>query len=259
LPPQLKTGLNEIFALQDEAAKLNFKESALVREAYEVMSDAIRFSYTVLQEMPFEATKKTAIRRLAVDCLSHAIIAMRVGLWGGLPESLGTLRGATESAAQLTFVVKEQKYSTVAVETNRKFDQISYESAFDGLGALGESMERLHGRFSNTGSHSTARRLALVDYEYDGQEYDRLGFAPSPKYAEIAVYYSMLVCMPVCDALYMAYKQEDVEFRLAQELSELLQRFEATCDKFYARVPKLKETIESQASASHKERTDDAG
>ncbi len=257
-----RIGLDEVFILQDEAAKRNFNESSLVKQAYGVVTKTISLCYIVLKEMPFEALKKTAIRWLAVDCLSHAIVAMRIGLWGALPESLGVLRGATESGAQLSYVVRERKYKTLAAEMARKFQRVSYETAFEGLGSLGGGMEGLHGRISDVASHSTAKRLALVDYEFEGQDYDRLGFAPAPQNAEIAAFYSMLVCMPVCDALYAAHQQDGLEFPLSQDLLTLLREFDAVCEKFYERVPKLKETVakrKSEFDPGETENNHDAG
>ena len=235
-----KLGLNEVFRLQDEAAKRHLAQSELLRLAYGVISDAIDICAKSLMNAKFPAEKQTAIRRLGVDCLSHLIVSMRVGLWGALPESLSVHRGAIESAGQLLYVVKNQTYRTAVTEMRRKFDTVRYKTVFTELGNMGASMDKLHGRFSEMASHSTAMRSQFVQYEFDGTEYDRLGFAVESRFAEFVAYYSMLVVMMVCDALFLAHQQEERELALSQELLAVLGRFNTLCDRFSEEFPPLK-------------------
>lgn len=237
---QFDLGLNEIFAFQNSCADAHLAESPLLRASYDLVSDAFRLTNEILQTMTFEAQKQTAIRILTVDALSHTAVAMRLGLWGALPESVAVWRGALESSAQLRLVVKEQSYKTFNYELSGKLKRLSYGRAFEELGRLGEGLESLHGKLSEKAVHSTAKRLALSDYVWDGQEYDRLGFARKIEYPLYITHHSMLLTMLLSDALYSAHEQEDRVYPLTDRLSSLLSRFDELCARFKADVPGLR-------------------
>lgn len=237
--------LREIFKFQDACANAHMGESELLRTSFAFVSDAFRLNARILQSAQFELNKQHAIRKLGVDTLSHIAVAVRLALWGALPESVAVWRGALESAAQLKLVVKDQSYRTFNYELSTKLKRLSYESAFEELGDLGQSLESLHGKLSERGSHSTAKRLALSDYELDGQEYDRLGFAKNPIYPLYVVHHSMILIAMVSDALFVAHEQEGRDYEWTGELSALLTRFDKLCEKYETEVPSLKKATNS--------------
>ncbi len=241
MTPNTKLGLDELFGLQDAAAEAHLAESELLRRAYLLLSDVVAFNARILHTTQFEAEKQTVVRTLAVDTLSHVIVAIRLALWGALPESLAVWRGALESGAQLKLVVEGQRYKSFIHEMTRKLDRVSYEAAFSQLGELGASIEKLHGRISEMAAHSTAKRLALVAYEFEGKDFDRFGFARKLEHALYPTYYYMVLAMMVSDALYVAHEQENRPFPLATELSLLLSRFDSICKEFQTTFPKLSE------------------
>jgi len=204
-----KVDLLTIFKLQEAAADQNLKRLPLLQQVMSFLSQGIAIEYRILNEMAFEATKQTVIRLLAGDCISHIVVATRLGLWGAIPEALSILRGALESGAQLEYIVKENIYQTAIYEIqSKRFDRIAYDRIKVELGELGKSADRLHGRLSDLASHSTGRRLSLVEYNLDGEDYDRLGFSVDPNWVLHAEYLSMLCLMQLTTSLYSVHTQE---------------------------------------------------
>jgi hypothetical protein len=179
--------------------------------------------------MAFAAEKQTVIRYLAGDTLSHIVVAARIGLWGALPESLSVLRGAIESCAQLAYVVSEKRYGTVIYEAQvlGRCRQLDFERVCGKLGNLGERLSRLHFQISGAAGHSTLTRLSLLEYKFQGEEYDRLGFAFRPENARLATHHCVLLASLLGECLKIAFLQDglsfewDAEFTKMQELLTL--------------------------------------
>ena len=217
--------LERLFEIQDEVLQEHLATSDLLKSTFSFLSDCSSLNFEILTSMRFEAEKQTAIRSLAVDSLSHTLIAIRLGLWGGLPESLSILRSAMESCTQLQYVVKKKEYKTLIYELDRKFDRLSFEKCRAGLGDLGKRIERIYGTISDIASHSTASRLALTSYKYRGEFYDRVGFARDVENAEKALFYCLDSCMMPIEAFFWAYEQDDLAFPWVDSVSELNERF----------------------------------
>jgi hypothetical protein len=217
--------LERLFEMQDEVLEEHIASSDLLKRTFSFLSDCAWLNTKILTSMRFEAEKQTAIRRLAVDSLSHTLVAIRLGLWGALPESMAILRSAIESCAQLQYVVKNKKYRTLLYELDRKLDRLSFEKCMAALGNLGKRIEKIHGRISETAAHSTASRLALTSYKYQGEFYDKVGFARNVENAELALFYCMDSCMMVLEAFLWAYEQDNLDVEWATSLDQLNTRF----------------------------------
>ncbi len=112
--------------------------SEFARSAYQLISDVTDVNMRILEKAQFQPEEKQdAVVTLAIESLSPAIVAVRVALWGNMPESLTVLRSGLESCAQLQFVIQERQYETAVYEMNRKFDRLGFQSASSGLGKLG--------------------------------------------------------------------------------------------------------------------------
>ncbi|MHB8484863.1 MAG: hypothetical protein ACYDCM_03890 [Candidatus Acidiferrales bacterium] len=222
-----EANLTNIFKLQDLAFCQNQRESGLIQSAVVLISKATSVNYEILSGMKFDAGKQTAIRHFAGDILSSIVVAVRLGLWGALPESLAVLRGGIESSAQLAFVVTEQKYNTVILEAKKRFRQVSFEAACAGLGKLGADLERTHGRISGIAAHSTSRRFTLMNYELNGETYDRLGFTLSAENAELAIFQCLDPFILLAYSLETAYKQDNLVFPWAEKLKAIKDGFDA--------------------------------
>jgi hypothetical protein len=157
------------------------------------------------------------------------VVAARVGLWGALPESLSVLRGAVESCAQFAFVVIGRKYGTVVYEVTKlgRFRQAHFDQACEDLGPLGEKLRRLHDQISETASHSTVKRFSLLDYHFEGQDYDRLGFAVDPKSAKLVIFHATLLANILAISLRLAYEQDQIRFDWIAELESAEQLIES--------------------------------
>jgi hypothetical protein len=221
-----KIGLERLFNAQDEVLQEHLASSEDLKQAADFISVSVSLNMDILQSMRFEENKQTAIRRLAVDSISHTVVAVRLGLWGDLPESLAILRSAIESNAQLQFVVKEQMYETFAYEMERKLDRTSFDTSIAGLGDLGKRIRIIHGRMSDIAAHSTASRSALVSYKFEGEFYDRVGFARNVDNAEFALFYCMDSSMMPTEAFVWAYEQENIPFKWVSDVNGLSARFE---------------------------------
>ncbi len=184
------------------------------------MSSLVTIVFQGLHEMTFPEEKQTAVRHLGTDTLSYLVVAARVGLWGALPESLSILRGAVESCAQFAFVVIGKRYKTVIYEATQlgRFRQVHFDQASSELGPLGEKLRRLHDQISDVASHSTVKRFSLLDYHFEGEEYDRLGFAVDPKSAKLVIFHYSLLARILARSLQLAYLQDGMQFRWATEL-----------------------------------------
>jgi len=219
--------LKRLFELQDEVLSEHLNKSLFVGRMFDLLSDSLWLNAGVLAALKFEPEKQTAIRRFTCDTLSHVIVAIRVGLWGDLPESLTLLRSALESSTQLLFIVGNRKYKTAVFEMERKFDQVSFERAVAGLGPLGERAKKIHGKISELAAHATAPRMTLVDYDYDGTTYDRVGFARNPQYAEHSLFYCMDASLLVSQALLYALEQDGIPISWQEQMNEINERFES--------------------------------
>jgi hypothetical protein len=213
-------GLTELFELQDEALRRNLLNEHGVHQLAALLSSLVSISFQALHEMSFPEEKQTAVRHLGTDTLSYLVVAARVGLWGALPESLSTLRGAVESCAQFAFVVIGKRYKTVIYEATQlgRFRQVHFDQVSSELGPLGEKLRRLHDQISEAASHSTVKRFSLLDYHFDGEEYDRLGFAVDPKSAKLVIFHCSLLARILAKSLQLAYVQDGITFRWTTEL-----------------------------------------
>ncbi len=206
------------------------EESKVLRRAWDVLSEAFGLGYEMLHSMKFTPEKQTVVRVLAGDSLSHLIVGFRIALWGDLPESMSVLRGATESYAQLTFVVENQLYSVAAHELlEGRFNKIKFENVLRKLGKLGKAIAKTHGRISNVASHSTATRLAQAEYMLDGKTYDRFGFALDASSTELPTYHSVVVCNGVLHSIWKAHRQEDRRPIWEAKLLAVLKEGERLC------------------------------
>ncbi len=225
----LALGLTELFDLQDEALRRNLLNAEGVHQFSALLSSLVGVCYEALHEMRFPATKQTVVRHLATDALSHLVVATRVGLWGAFPESLSVLRGAIESCAQFTFVVLEKKYATVMYEAKelKRFRQVDFDSACEQLGDLGNKLRKLHNQISEAAGHSTVKRFSLLEYEFEDQEYDRLGFAVDPTAARLLVFHGLQLASVLAASLRLAYFQDRLEFRWNNEIDHVRDFIEA--------------------------------
>ncbi len=221
-----KLSLDRLFNVQDEVLHEHLASSEVLKQTADFISDCVSLNMDILQSMRFEENKQTAIRTLAVDSISHTVVAVRLGLWGDLPESLTILRSAIESNAQLQFIVKERMYETFAYEMERKLERTSFDASIAGLGGLGGRIRTIHGRISDIAAHSTASRSALVSYEFEGEFYDRVGFARNVDNAEFAHFYCMDSSMMPTEAFVWAYEQENLSFKWILDVNGLSARFD---------------------------------
>jgi hypothetical protein len=222
-------GITELFELQDEALRRNLVNEHGVHQRAALMSSLVSISFQALHEMSFPEEKQTAVRHLGTDTLSYLVVAVRVGLWGALPESLSVLRGAVESCAQFAFATVGKRYKTVIYEATQlgRFRQVHFDQACMELGPLGEKLRRLHDQISETASHSTVKRFSLLDYHFEGEEYDRLGFAVDPKSAKLMVFHCSLLANILAKSLQMAHLQDGMPFRWTAELENAEQIIDA--------------------------------
>ena len=229
--------LKGLFEGQDKAAGLNIERSELLRKALSFLSETIRLNLHFLGSQRFESAEKaTAIRTLAVDSISHLVVAVRVGLWGAIPQSIGVLRSALEGASVLASVVFYERYQTAIAEINKKLDQIQFKAALRSLGPLGDDIERLWGRMSDFGAHASAKRIRHTTYIFEGDEYDRLGAAIDPEGAAGSIYFAMHVSMLVMESLHKAAEQDGIAFPSDAEYSQSVERFNELCEEFKARL-----------------------
>jgi len=243
LDPHSRISLADIFALQEVAAKRNLEVSDRLQQAFATLSDCIGLGYEILHGMTFVAEKQTVLRAFAGDALSHVLVGFRVALWGDLPESMSILRGATESAAQLLYVVENNLYALAVSEfASKKFKRIKFENVLHNLGETGKAMAQSYGRISNLATHSTVSRLAQAEYEIDGETYDRFGFAIDANAAHLPAYHSLLVAQLVIYALAKAHQPEHQSWG-ARALA-VLQGSKLVCQRWFDEENKL----ESQGS-----------
>lgn len=230
---QVKLDFSALFQSQEKAAVLNWSKSPFLQKAVPFLADNVALNLAFLGEMPFnDAEKKTAVRILGVDSISHVVIASRLGLWGASPQSVAILRGALESVTLLASVVFHQKYRTAISEVNRKFNQIEFESALHSLGKLGKNIKALWGQMSNLGPHASAKRIQLSEYEYDGTKYDRIGCAIDPEGAAGTIYYALYTSILVTECLHNAAEQDGHVFPGAAEYEDLIQRSNSFSKEF---------------------------
>jgi hypothetical protein len=218
--------LQYLFASQDAALQTNLKKSKHVRALFGLLNRFFELHYRVLSTKGFQgAEKQTVIRHFATDTLSHLVVAARLGLWGALPEGLVVLRGGIESLAQLGFVIVTSKYNTVLREAGRKFEQVEFSAACNGLPELGRELKKLHGKISDKAAHSTATRFTCVTYEFEGKDYDRLGFALSAENAEIVLDSCGLVAIWFGWVLREAYVPDGIDVSWEPELAAMEKKF----------------------------------
>jgi hypothetical protein len=222
--PSVDIGLVEIFSLQDQAFQLHFLKSLDVGVYTTALSRLVGIAYHAMNKGTFAAEKQTVTRHFGGDSLSHLVVAVRVGLWGALPESLSVLRGGIESCAQLAYVVTEKRYGTAMYEaqTLGRFRQLDFERVCGELGDLGKKLRKLHSQISDAAGHSTVKRFSLLDYTFEGVEYDRLGVAFVANNAKLAAQHCVLLASLLVDCLRLAYVQDGVPFEWEQEFGDLL-------------------------------------
>lgn len=227
--------LVKIFRHQDVALSKNFQNSQLVQAFSALLSRLIFVNFAILRGVTFSPAKQTAIRLFATDSLSHIAIAARVGLWGALPESLSVLRSGVESAAQLAFVILNQRYEAAISEANsRKFAELEFTTVCRALGEQGKAFMRVHGEISNLASHSTSRRIRFAEYKIEGEAYDRLGVTLDAENAELAVGECLELGQSVASSLRAAYSHEAVPFGWIDDLQAIFETHEALKQRYKA-------------------------
>jgi len=232
-----KPKLDAIFQQQDEVLHEHLDRFSFLRDAYSLLSDAVYLAGMVITQMRFgDRDKQDAVASLAIQSLSPSIVAIRVGLWGDVPESLAVLRCAVESCARLQLVVRERKYKTAVLEMdNQKFEQLDFDCVSRDLGDFGQKIRKLRGLISNTAAHATAKRLIWNHYEHKDQTFFRAGFARNLQGAELTLFYCMDVCMWLTDALRRAHEQDNLEFRWIDDTKALTRRYQALKQQFSSR------------------------
>ena len=226
---------DRIFNLQDQVMTDHLSASEFAKKAYRLISDATHLNVSILETMQFDPEKQNAVGTLAMDSVPPIIVAVRVALWGNMPESLAVLRAALENCAQLQFVVRKRKYKTATYEMDNQFRQLEYKNVFDSLGTVGEKIKEIHGLISETAAHSTATRLKWNSYEHEGDTFSRVGFARDTEKAELPLFYCMDVCLLVTDALVQAYEQDQLPFVWSENVSEMLERHRVLREEFLSR------------------------
>ncbi|MGH9718332.1 MAG: hypothetical protein ACRD4R_16615 [Candidatus Acidiferrales bacterium] len=215
-------GLKHLWQLQEQAFSYNCQQSRPLQDALGLLDRSVRLNLSILTAMRFGAAKQTVIRVLAADALSRIIVAARIGIWGALPECLSVLRGATESCAQLTLTVSQNLYETALQEINgKKLVRLKFEAVCKDLGELGTAFRRRHSKMSDLAAHATASSLRQAEYRKDGESYDRLGAAESPRNAEIATSECLEYLALVAVATLDAYSKDAIEEVWLATLSEL--------------------------------------
>jgi hypothetical protein len=204
-------GLKHLWELQEQCLSQNVQQSKLLRDALGLLDQSIRLNLSILDGMRFAAEKQTAIRVLAVDALSHVVIAARIGVWGALPESLSVLRGGVESCAQLALTVSKELYGTAFREIKGgRLVRLKFAAACKDLGENGDGFRKHHSRISNVAAHSTSSSLQQEEYRINGEPYDRLASAQHPRSAEIATSECLDLAPLVAVSLCKAYDQDGI-------------------------------------------------
>ncbi len=214
--------LEALFQLQDRALKYNSQNSAIVQKLLVFISDAVSLAYAVLASMQFDEHKQTAIRVLSTDAVASIVTAVRVSLWGNLPDSIALLRCGLETCAILAAVVEERQYQAATLEMGTpRLRRFSYDEAVSRLGDVGSRIRSTRGRLSNIGSHSTATRMKWSSYDLNGKRYDRLGAALDPESAELSLSLLPDVCLHLLESLEKAHSQDSAKFPFAERLHSL--------------------------------------
>lgn len=226
---------DRVFELQDQVMINHLSSSKFAKKAYELISEATLFNVGILGKMRFDPEKQDVIGKLAIDAISPIIVAVRVALWGNMPESLAVLRAALESSTQLQFVVREGMYKIAAYELYNGFKKLEYKNVLNSLGKLGEKTKKLHGLISEAAVHATASRLKWNSYEHEGDTFSRVGFARDTEKAELPLFYCMDVCLLVTDALVQAYEQEQKPFAWSENVKKNLERHRVLKEEFLSR------------------------
>jgi hypothetical protein len=233
----LSFDLNALFETQERAAAANWQRSEFLRKSFAFHSDCLKLCLNFSGAERFADPKKaTAIRMLCVDCLSHIIVAFRLAMWGAVPQSMATLRGALEASAVFTHIVFGQRYETAIYEASKKLDEIEFKSTLRQLGEFGKNIEFHWGRMSEY-AHASSKRIRMAAYNYDGLEYDRVGGAVDPDGAASVSYFSMHPMILALVCLHKAAEQEPGGFPWQSEYEGLLARFKVLCEDFKKETP----------------------
>jgi hypothetical protein len=239
-PAQSAQALAYLFKQQDEALSDNLAADPLMREVFELLSDACYLSIDILRKMPFDGDKFDVLSTFAIDSISATVIATRVALWGNPPEAMSILRCAIERSAQLMYIVGEGKYRTAGYEINDgSFKRVSFESAVNAMGDLGKRIEKLHGLISGGMAHATVIRLGWSLYDRDGTQHARVGSSNDFKGALACLSHAADVLIVVLDRLSTAYAEDHIVFEFASSVTALNDRylaFKPKCEQLLAAV-----------------------
>lgn len=231
----------KLFEAQDAVAKANFASSSLIRDSVSLLSDSCQLTLRIFSNSFFSDPKESALDLFVWDCLSHTVLAARLGLSGNVAAAVSLLRCAVESSAQLELVVSKGRYQTALQEfKNQKFVHVSYKAAFRELGKRGSQIERLWGLMSESATHATPSRVGFAFFEISGQRVPSLGFSPVIAYGEFVLFYCLHPCKSVLDSLQAAGKSEKEEFRWAKEIGELRIRLNKLRTKFRQQTEEFK-------------------
>ena len=219
--------LNALFRFQDDAAAHNLSQSEHLRELVAYVEDSVALLADCLFSMHFPTHKQHALRVLGADAVTGIVSSVRAGLWGNLPEAAVLLRAALETISIVAAAVEAREYESLATElASARLRRHDYARSKAKLGDLGARIDRLRGRLSEVGAHSTGTRLKFSSYEIEGQLFDRVGAALDPTAAELALAMAPDVCLHFLDTCVKAYDQEGTPFPDRIRLSELRARFE---------------------------------
>jgi hypothetical protein len=197
--------LGGLFDAQDTVLRDHLAGSDLIRDGFQLISDATGLAIEILGRLTFPTQKRNVISNFSNDAISAAVLSTRIALWGNAPETLAILRPALERCVQLAYVVREKKYVVAwhEIETG-SFKQVSYDVAASAMDRSCKQWRQLHGHFSELAAHATAKRLHWSDYERNGQQFARVGLAHDPDAVLLCLYYCMDVVPIVLGCLHDA-------------------------------------------------------
>lgn len=215
-------GAAALFGFQDYAETYNFQFSPAVQKRFDHVDHCVRVGGLILQSLDFPSEKQRVLRGLGVDALTSVAVALRVGLWGNIPEAYAVLRAGLETSTVLKAVVHTGEYRAAANELSGRLRRFTFEASLQTLPSeLARNIRRLHVVLSELGSRAFSSRVRPADYSHAGEPWDRLAAALSPEDAEAALTYCPLVALHVLTSLADAYRQDGQEPPGAAEISRL--------------------------------------
>jgi hypothetical protein len=230
--------LNGLFEAQDLVLREHLEGSDLIRDGFQLISDATGLAIEILGRLTFSDQKRSVISNFSNDAISAAVLSTRVALWGNAPEALAILRPAIERCIQLAYVIRERKYKIAwhEIETG-SFKQVSYDVAASAMSNFGKRYRQLHGHFSELAANATAKRLHWSDYQHNGQQFARIGLAYDQGAVLLCLYYCMDIVPTVLGCLHDASTEEGPVPEIEKRVGDIVQRLreiKVRCDAIFA-------------------------